>query len=159
MFPSPLITKNIELKENNFRTLEWSTVTETEMKQVILTSASNKASDSDDLSFMIIQRVFKTILKIFYKIYSTFIEHEYYPQCWRKDTEIILKKIEKSDYSKSKIYRMITLLNCLSKVSEKIIATRLSYFTEVTDLLNSDQLEERRQRSAINATLSLTHDI
>ena len=54
---------------------------------------------------------------------------------------------------------MIILLNCLSKVSEKIIATRLSYLAEITDLLNSDQLEERRQRSAIDAVLSLTHDI
>ena len=159
MFSSPPITKNIELKENNFRTLEWSTVTETEVKQAILTSASNKTSDPDDLSFMIIQRAFKTIFKIFYKIYSALIEHEYHPQCWREDTEIILKKIEKSDYSKSKIYRMITLLNCLSKVSEKIIATRLSYLAEITDLLNSDQLEERRQKSAINAALSLTYDI
>ena len=74
----------------------------------------------------------------------------------REDTEIILKKIEKSNYSKSKTYRMITLLNCLSKVSEK---TKLFYFAEITDLLNSDQLEERRQKSAVNIALSFTHDI
>ena len=54
---------------------------------------------------------------------------------------------------------MITLLNCLNKVSEKIITTRLSYLAEITDLLNSDQLEERRQRSAIDAVLSFTYNI
>ena len=73
--------------------------------------------------------------------------------------KIIFKKIEKPDYSKSKTYRMITLLNCLSKVSEKIITIRLSYLAEITDLLNSDQLEERRQRSAVDAVLSFIHDI
>ena len=54
---------------------------------------------------------------------------------------------------------MITLLNCLSKVSKKIIAIRLSYLAEITDLLNSDQLEERRQKLTVNAVLSLTHNI
>ena len=138
MFSFSSITKNIELKENNFRTLEWSTVTETKIKQTILTLILNKASDSDDLSF---------------------IKYEYYSQCWRKDTEIILKKIEKSNYLKTKIYRMITLLNCLSKVSEKIITIKLSYLIEITDLLNSDQLKERRQKSAIYTVLSFIHDI
>ena len=72
---------------------------------------------------------------------------------------IILKKIEKSDYSKLKTYRMIILLNCLSKVSEKIITTKLSYLAEITDFLNSDQLEERRQRLAVNTALNFTYDI
>ena len=77
MFPS-YVTENVELKENNFRTLEWFTVIKTKVKQVILTLTLNKASDFDSLSFMIIQRIFKTIFRIFYKMYSAFIQHEYY---------------------------------------------------------------------------------
>ena len=34
-----------------------------------------------------------------------------------------------------KAYRVISLLNYLGKVAEKIIATRLSYLVETTDLL------------------------
>jgi len=51
------------------------------------------------------------------------------------------------------------LLNCLGKISEKIIATRLSKLAEVSDLLYKDQMGERRQRSAVDAALCLTHDI
>ena len=54
---------------------------------------------------------------------------------------------------------MISLLNCLGKVAEKIIATRLFFLAESTDLLDSDQIGDRRQKSAINAILSLVHDI
>ena len=54
---------------------------------------------------------------------------------------------------------MITLLNCLSKVSKKIIIIRLFYLAEIIDLLNSNQLEERKQRSAVNAALNLTYNI
>ena len=54
---------------------------------------------------------------------------------------------------------MISLLNCLGKVAEKIIATRLFFLAESTDLLDPDQIGDRRQNSAIDAVLSLVHDI
>ena len=47
----------------------------------------------------------------------------------------------------------------MGKVAEKIIATRLSHLAESTDLLNFDQMGGRRQKSAIDAILSLVHDI
>jgi len=58
-----------------------------------------------------------------------------------------------------KIYRIITLLNCLNKVAEKIIAVQLSYIAEINDkLLNFNQIKGRKQRSVINAVLNLVHD-
>ena len=54
---------------------------------------------------------------------------------------------------------MISLLNCLRKVAEKIIATRLFFLAELTDLLDSDQIDNRRQKSVIDAVLSLVHNI
>ena len=51
------------------------------------------------------------------------------------------------------------LLNCLKKVAEKIIAARLSNTAETSDFLDTDQIDDRRQKSAINAVLSLIHDI
>ena len=47
----------------------------------------------------------------------------------------------------------------MGKVAEKIIATKLSFLAESTDLLDSDQIGGRRQKLAINAVLSLVHDI
>ncbi len=53
-------------------------------------------------------------------------------------TLIILRKEEKSDYSVLKTYQIIMLLNCLNKISEKIIVTRLSKLIKVSDLLYKD---------------------
>ena len=47
----------------------------------------------------------------------------------------------------------------MGKVAEKIIAIRLSYLAESTDLLDSNQMGGRRQKSAIDVVLSLIHDI
>ena len=71
---------------------------------------------------------------------------------------VILKKPNrKATISKS--YKVVSLLNCLGKVAEKIIATRLSYIAENSDLLYEDQIDGRRQKFAIDAVLSLVHDI
>ena len=58
-----------------------------------------------------------------------------------------------------KAYKVVSLLNCLGKVAEKIIATRLFYTAENSDLLYENQIDDRRQKSAIDAVLSLVHDI
>ena len=57
---------------------------------------------------------------------------------------MIIKKFNKENYSDLKSYRIISLLNCLNKISEKIITEKLSYFAETTDLLHFDQIDNRK---------------
>ncbi len=102
--------------------IQWSRVIKGKIKYVINFSALRKALESDEMSFAIIQRAYKTILKIFNLVYSDLIKNDYHLKIWREDTRIILKKSDKSNYSISKTYRIITLLNCWDKVAEKIIA-------------------------------------
>ncbi len=47
----------------------------------------------------------------------------------------------------------------MGKVAEKIIATRLSYIAETTNLLEINQISDRKQKSAIDAVMTLVHDI
>ena len=47
----------------------------------------------------------------------------------------------------------------MGKIAEKIIAKRLAISAEVTDLLYEDQIGGRKQRSAVDAVLSIIHDI
>ncbi len=92
--------------------------------------------------------------------HSDLIKNDYHSKIWHENMRIILKKSDKLNYLISKIYRIITLLNCLDKVAEKIIAVWLSYTAEINDkLLNFDQMRDRKQRSAINAVLNLVHDV
>ena len=141
------------------KSIQWSRVIKEKIKHAINFSALRKALKSDDMSFIIIQRTYKTILKIFNLVYSDLIENDYHLKMWREDTRIILKKSDKLNYSISKIYRIIMLLNCLDKVAEKIIAVQLFYTAEINDkLLNFDQIKGRKIRSAIDAVLNLVHD-
>ena len=51
------------------------------------------------------------------------------------------------------------LLHCLSKIFEKIIATRLLHFAEHSNLLHNEQMRYRKNRSTIDTSLCLLHDI
>ena len=92
-------------------------------------------------------------------MFSTLFNYRYHPKCWRKATGAILKKAGKPDYSAPKAYRVISLLSCLGKVNERIIANRLGALAEVSPLLHHSQMGGRRQKSAIDAALLLQDNI
>ncbi len=58
--------------------IQWSRVIEGEIKHAINFSALRKALKSDDMSFAIIQRAYKTIPKIFNLVYSELIKNDYH---------------------------------------------------------------------------------
>ncbi len=93
MYSSSLkIQINEELLLNE--SIQWSRVIEGKIKYAINFSALRKALESDEMSFAIIQRAYKTILKIFNLVYSDLIKNNYHLKIWREDTRIILKKIK-----------------------------------------------------------------
>jgi hypothetical protein len=139
--------------------LQWPTVTPAEIADAIQTSAPNKAPGPDGMPFLLLQKAHQAAPQLFNTLYPPLIENGYHPLCWRQATGAILKKQNKPDYTAPKAYRIIALLNCLGKISEKIIATRLSYLAETTDLLDNEQMGGRRYRAAIDAVLCLLHDI
>ena len=51
------------------------------------------------------------------------------------------------------------LLNCLKKLFEKIIATRLSHFVAHLNLSHDEQIKDRKNLSTIDASMCLLHNI
>ncbi len=97
---------------------------DTVFTHIYRTTATSLHTCCNSYTSAIIQRAYKTILKIFNLMYSDLIENDYHSKIWREGTRIILKKSDKLNYSISKIYRIITLLNCLDKIAEKIIVVQ-----------------------------------
>jgi hypothetical protein len=54
---------------------------------------------------------------------------------------------------------MISLLNCLGKVSERILAQQLAYLAETSGLLYNSQIGGRLKKSVIDAALFLTNEV
>ena len=65
----------------------------------------------------------------------------------------------KRDFGLVKSYRVISLLNCLGKVVEKVVAGSLSQYCETYSKLHMGQMGARKQRCAIDALASLIHRV
>jgi len=64
---------------------------------------------------------------------------------------VVIPKPNKPDYGVAKAYRVITLLNCLGKVVEKVAANAIADQCERRQLLHDGQFGCRKRRSAIDA--------
>ena len=158
---NPFIDDNVEDLPNQDSENDdnWPDLTENELQNAINLFNPKKACGPDAINFTIVQKSFQSLKNVFFMIYSKFIRIGYHPLCWRTGLGVVLKKPNKSDYSLPKSYRIITLLNCLGKIAEKIVANRLAYFGENSNLLDIEQMGGRKNHSAIDAVMNVVHDI
>ena len=159
LFPKPPKSANIKWDDYESRGWFWPKLTEKELEKAITAKVKGKTPGPDSITQEIIKHAFHNIPKIFFRVYSCFINVGYHPTCWKQATGAILKKPGKPDYSQPKAYRVISLLNCLGKVSERIMARRLSYMAETTSLLDRSQIGGRMTMSAVDAAMLLTTEI
>lgn len=64
---------------------------------------------------------------------------------------VVLRKLDKDDYTIPKAYRPIALLNTIGKIMDAIIARRLSYLVEVHNILSNTHIGGRKLRSTEHA--------
>ena len=114
------------------------------------TAVKGKTPGPDGITQEIIAKAFQAIPDTFLKVYGLLIAKGYHPKCWRQATGAILPKPGKPDYSISKAFRIISLLNCLGKVSERILAKRLSTMAENDQDQDQDQDQVLRQERDTN---------
>ena len=135
LFPPLLISppRNIRMQGDR---IPWKDLTDDEIKRAIMTSSANKAPGPDGINFKCIQQAYLAIPHHFTQFYKATMSAGYHPHIWREATIVIIKKPNKPDYSIPKAYRPVSLLNCLGKVLEKIMASRLAYLAERYGLLH-----------------------
>ena len=108
-----------EYIQTNSETMQWNKLNHIEVENAIKFVNSLEACDLDEINWQIIQKAYATISKIFNLLYSKLLDFEHHSICWCFSLEAIIRKSNKSDYTVSKAYRIIALLNCLEKIAEK----------------------------------------
>jgi hypothetical protein len=74
-----------------------------------------------------------------------------HPAVWNRASGVVIRKPGKDDYTQLKAYRSISLLSCMGKVVEKVVAELVSEEAERTGLLSDGHFGSRERRSAIDA--------
>ncbi len=83
----------------------------------------------------------------------------YHPTEWKKARVILLEKGGKRDFGLVRSYRVISLLNCIGKVVEKVVAKELSQYCEIFSKLHPGKMGGQKKRSAIDVVATLVHTV
>ena len=136
LFPRPPRARELDQEGYSCnRDYKWPRLEPSELKLAYSTKIKGKTPGPDSISQEIITRAYSSIPGYFYRLYSCLIDIGYHPSYQKQATGAILRKPSKPDYTLPKAYRVISLLNCLGKISEQILAQRLGYLAETTELL------------------------
>ena len=153
--PKPQKSTSLTSKAYNVDPLHWPNLTEKEVFEALFSTKDKSAPGPDGISYKVLKKAFSANSEPFLCLYNSLFKIGYHPKAWCEAIGFVLPKQGKDDYSTPKSYRIISLLNCLGKVLEKIYANRLAYLANTTDLLHPSQIGGRKQRSAIDAGLLL----
>jgi hypothetical protein len=83
----------------------------------------------------------------------------HHPKLWKEATVCVIPKAGRADYTLAKNFRPISLLECLGKLLEKLIAKLLYRDMTKYSLVPTTQFGGRNSSSTLDAGLTLTHDI
>jgi len=94
---------------------------------------------------------------ILMNLFNACVIYRYHSKQFKKTQMIVLYKLKKSDYTDSKTYQLIALLNIMSKALKSIMTKRLNDITETHHMLSDVQMKARCKQFMI-LTLDLLVD-
>jgi hypothetical protein len=92
-------------------------------------------------------------------IYTACISLRYHPTRWKEAVVVVIPKPGKTDYSKAKAHRPISLLETMSKLMEKAVAKRFQHDIVKHELIPTNQFGGRTHSSCLDTGLTLIHDV
>jgi len=148
-FPKPL--KGVERKAQEEGGRMWKKITDEDIRLALFDQSVKKAPGPDRLGFKAMRLLWdRDAPRIIVIVKGTF-RLGIHPRFWKEAKGVVLPKPNKPDYGVAKSYRVITLLNCLGKVVEKVAANAIAEECERSQLLHDGQFGCRKRRSAIDA--------
>ena len=118
---------------------------------------NGSAPGEDGINYVLLKRLPKTVLTYIATLFQKAFTLGYFPDSWKRARIKMVAKPNK-DEKISKNYRPISLLPCLGKVFERIVANRLSFHMEESKLFSKYQTGYRKGRMTTEHLLRLSEE-
>ena len=132
-------------------------VTVQEVKETLHNCKSRSAQGLDDINYQLLKKLPDTFLLLIATLFSCCFKIGYFPDKWKSAKTILLPKPGK-DAKQAKNHRPISLLSCLGKILERILAKRLSTYMEQNKLFAESQSGFRTGRMTSEHTLHMVEN-
>jgi hypothetical protein len=136
-----------------FRFIEcFFSITRRKMLKIIKQIVFDKISSFDEIINKLLKIFVFIMMQLLISLFVICIQQTYHSKAFKKVNIITLKKIDKRNYTISKTYRSIALLNIIEKVLEFIMSKKISWIAKTHRLLFDTFMKCRKNRS-IETTL------
>ena len=132
---------------------EFSAVSNHEVSRVLRGLNAGSAVGPDKISYTTIRQVHSSSPLLIPKIFTSLLTFRAHPVEWKTAICVILPKKGKPDYSVPKAYRPISLLPCLGKVFERLVADRTADAAHRCGALLLSQMGARSGISSADALI------
>ena len=129
-----------------------------ELSTAISQLSTSTSSGPDQITYSLLSHLPQSALHFLLYIFNLSWSTHTFPSAWKQSTIIpILKSGKPSDSPSS--YRPISLTSCTSKLFERMVLGRLTYFFEQQDIFSPVQAGFRPDRSTVDQILLLSQSI
>lgn len=128
-----------------------------EIEEIIKSRPNKKSTGSDEMPYYLIKFFDYNIILFFTILFNHLISQSYFPKVWRSAQIIPIPKTNK-DQTILTNWRPISQLQCISKIFEKIMATRITASTRGKNLFET-QFGFQSKLSTEHALGTLQRDI
>ena len=128
-----------------------------ELERVLDEAANNKAAGEDEIPYEFLKWLGPKARQLLLFIYNKVWSGKEWPVNWRRAVIIALLKDGK-DPKDTTSYRPISLLSCMSKLLEKIIANRLLSVLESRGAITNNQAGFRQNRCTTDQVLRMVQE-
>ena len=130
-----------------------------EITRVLARSFSSSAPGPDTVPYGAWKKEYSLHPEILPALLRPFVHRGYHPKSQKIAEGVVLDKPGKADYDTPASYRLIVLLETLSKIVERLIANRLSAQARELGLIHNNQCGSVAGVSAFHAVSSLNHEV
>ena len=134
-------------------------ISQEEIASALAKSSSSASPGPDAISYDVWKKVHKSCPALLTNLIGPLLQYGHHPSSLKKANGIVLDKPGKASYDSPASFRVIVLLETLSKIIERITASRLSLLARSCGLLHPHQTGSLPGLSTFDATATLAHEV
>lgn len=115
--------------------------------------------DADGVTIKLLTACWDHIKEHVYCLFQACILQGHRPRPFRIAQIVMLHKPNKADYTEIRSWRPISLLSCLGKGLERLVARRIAHTALTHKVFSPQQIGALPKRSTVDLVSCLTHDI